>query len=93
MNKRTTTSLYILVLFALLGGLFLGLLFAPAQADSSAGIDHYCRPLFWKLGGCEPIIKCDIGTPRLQPVFDENGNQIPGRARGYCHYEPQGPEG
>ena len=54
---------------------------SPVEAGGGGG---YCNPLYLRLGGCQPRVTCDIGTPQV------NGSQ----ETGYyleCYYPPTAP--
>lgn len=55
---------------------------SPVEAGGGGG---YCNPLYLRLGGCEPKVTCDIGTPQIQQDAD-------GRYYLQCYYPPTRPE-
>lgn len=73
-NRLTVIALILLIVA--------GFLLAAGSVDAGGG--GYCNPLRLKLGGCEPPVSCDLGTP----IVNEDGSG------GYyleCYYPPTAP--
>lgn len=74
-NRLTVIALILLIVA--------GFLLAAGSVDAGGG--GYCNPLRLKLGGCEPPVSCDLGTPQIQQDAD-------GRYYLQCYYPPTRPE-
>lgn len=77
-------------LYAMTGAAILLLIVAIALliaiAPVEAGGGGYCNPLYLRLGGCQPVVKCDIGHPIID--YDVYSDEYILK----CQHDPTRPE-